>query len=152
MKKEKVSSELIEILDKLVESEDTHDIEGREIALMGWRVNADEILFSTIIVSTNAESTYGVLIANIHKFISSLSTNTTPIAENRKPSYLVVADSIKSESMNPLKSIILENIQGLRNKTLDINTAKEISSQVETLINIGRTELEFMRELNRMKQ
>lgn len=151
MKKEKITPELIEILDKLVEAEDTHDVEGREIAFTAWRVNSDEILFDTIIVSTSAKSTYGVLIANIHKFISSLSTNVEPLPENRKPADLVIGNSITPASMNPLKNIILENIQGLRNKTLSIEIAKEISSQVETLIEIGKTELEFMKQFDQMK-
>ncbi len=163
--KPKVTPELKEILDKLCESDDTHDVEGKEMAFTEWRQNVDEILFNIIYVATSTKSTYGVLFTNIHKFLSSLSTNTEPLEKrsltNTTPvmsktsishsNANVSADSIRPASLNPLKQIILDSISGLQKGTMDIATANAISSQVDQLINIGRTELEFMKELSKIR-
>lgn len=144
-------------LNKLINSEDTHNVEGNDTAFTGWLQSGIEIVFDIVDVDNSEKSKMAILVVNIDSFLDSLAVNDLPLDISKFQRVSSVAPITEDKDMptyknvNPLKSIILENIHGLRNKTLDIETAREISNQVETLVEIGKAELMYMRQLDSMK-
>jgi hypothetical protein len=172
MSSEKLPQKVKTKIDRLVESEDTFLFDGREVAFMDYRVNVDEVIFNGIDKTTSHKFKHPVLFVHIDLFLSRLK-NTANLPEPKDPPKFVAikknsipmsqqnySQDVKDISlieypvptqdynMDSLKQIIVDNIKGLKEGTMQAETAREISSQVDSLIKIVKTEISIRKVLN----
>lgn len=128
-----VTKQLTKTLNNLLTEGGSYVHNDKVIKFTGWKLTGNDITFTYTDTVTEQRYTHPVSFDILQDFLN----NLTPVVESAEI----------PQNLHDLRKFLLLNIGKLQCGLMDIDQAREIANQVQTVVNITKLELQYYREL-----